>query len=72
MKPGSGIKDALIGTTKRSSSAAAPVEMMYNKWPLYLWVGDSTPGQATGQGLNNSGGLWYVLSPTGKVITKRP
>ena len=43
----------------------------YDGWPLYLWVGDRKPGQATGQALNANGGLWYVLSPTGKVITKR-
>jgi predicted lipoprotein with Yx(FWY)xxD motif len=37
-----------------------------------IWVGDSEPGQATGQGLNNLGGLWYVLSPNGKAITVHP
>jgi predicted lipoprotein with Yx(FWY)xxD motif len=44
----------------------------YHGWPLYTYVGDGAPGAANGQALNNSGGLWYVLSPTGKVIrTKR-
>ena len=40
----------------------------YNKWPLYTYVGDSKPGQANGQALDVNGGLWYVLSPSGKVI----
>jgi hypothetical protein len=31
-------------------------------------VGDTAPGQAKGQALNLNGGLWYVLSPSGKVI----
>jgi predicted lipoprotein with Yx(FWY)xxD motif len=44
----------------------------YNKWPLYTYITDRKPGQATGQALNNSGGLWYVLSPRGQVITKKP
>jgi predicted lipoprotein with Yx(FWY)xxD motif len=44
----------------------------YNRWPLYTYVGDSKPGQASGQALNLNGGLWYVLSPSGKVITKKP
>ena len=40
----------------------------YNKWPLYTYVADTKPGQATGQALNLNGGLWYVLAPSGKVI----
>jgi predicted lipoprotein with Yx(FWY)xxD motif len=44
----------------------------YNKWPLYTYITDRKPGQATGQAVNNSGGLWYVLSPRGQVITKKP
>ena len=40
----------------------------YNGWPLYTWLGDRSPGQATGQALNVNGGLWYVISPTGTVI----
>jgi predicted lipoprotein with Yx(FWY)xxD motif len=44
----------------------------YNRWPLYTYVGDSKPGQASGQALDLNGGLWYVLSPSGKVITKKP
>jgi predicted lipoprotein with Yx(FWY)xxD motif len=40
----------------------------YNRWPLYTYLSDHKPGQAFGQGVNNSGGKWYVLSPSGKVI----
>lgn len=40
----------------------------YDGWPLYTWLGDKSPGQATGQALNVNGGLWYVISPTGTVI----
>lgn len=40
----------------------------YHGWPLYTYVGDGGPGAANGQALNSAGGLWYVLSPTGKVI----
>ncbi len=66
---GPGVKSSLLGTTHRTDGT---VQVTYNKWPLYLWVGDSQPGQATGQGLNNLGGLWYVLSPEGKAITTKP
>jgi predicted lipoprotein with Yx(FWY)xxD motif len=42
----------------------------YNRWPLYTYLTDTKPGQVKGQALNNSGGLWYVLSPSGKIIKK--
>jgi hypothetical protein len=35
---------------------------------MYLYSIDMAPGQATGQGLNNLGGLWYVISPQGNPI----
>lgn len=66
---GPGVNAALVGTTHRSNGTT---EITYNKWPLYTWVSDSEPGQATGQGINNNGGLWYVLSPSGKEITATP
>jgi len=39
-------------------------------WPMYTYVGDSKPGATAGQGLDESGGLWWVVSPSGKWITK--
>jgi len=65
---GPGVQSALLGTTTRTDGT---VEVTYNKWPLYLYVTDSEPGQATGQAVNNLGGLWYVMSPDGKAITTR-
>jgi len=61
---GGGAKKKLLGMDGRV--------VTYNRWPLYTYVADSKPGQAIGQGLNNLGGLWYVLSPSGKIITKKP
>jgi predicted lipoprotein with Yx(FWY)xxD motif len=66
---GSGVQAHLLGTTKRTDGT---VEVMYKKWPLYTWVGDVTPGQATGQAINSTGGLWYVITPKGQIITKKP
>ena len=65
---GAGVKKSLLGTTHRTDGT---VQVTYNKWPLYTWVIDSAPGDATGQGINNLGGRWYVLSPNGATITKR-
>jgi predicted lipoprotein with Yx(FWY)xxD motif len=44
----------------------------YAGWPLYTYIGDSAPGTASGQAKNLNGGLWYVITPAGKVITKKP
>jgi predicted lipoprotein with Yx(FWY)xxD motif len=60
-----GVSKKLLGTDRLSGKTKIAT---YNKWPLYYWVADTKPGQATGQALNNSGGLWYVISSTGKVI----
>ena len=43
----------------------------YKGWPLYTYVADTKPGMTTGQALNLNGGLWYVLSPSGKVLHKK-
>jgi predicted lipoprotein with Yx(FWY)xxD motif len=36
--------------------------------PIYTFSGDTTPGAATGQGKNLSGGAWWVLSPSGALV----
>jgi predicted lipoprotein with Yx(FWY)xxD motif len=62
-------RKGLLGTDKNPSGGFV---VTYNKWPLYTYVIDRKPGQVKGQRVNNSGGLWYVLSPAGKVIKKKP
>ncbi len=60
------IDRSLLGTTIRNDGG---VQITYNGWPLYRWPNDTSPGDATGQGLNNLGGLWYVVSPQGNPMT---
>jgi predicted lipoprotein with Yx(FWY)xxD motif len=62
---GPGVRASLLGTTKRKDGK---LEVTYNGHPLYYWVGDHKPGQTTGQGLNQFGGPWWVLSPAGREI----
>jgi len=66
---GSGVSPSLLGTTVRADGFT---QITYNGWPLYLWHGDSKPGDTAGQGLNDSGGLWYVLNPEGVPVTLQP
>jgi predicted lipoprotein with Yx(FWY)xxD motif len=62
---GPGVRASLLGTTRRKDGK---LEVTYNRHPLYYWVGDHKPGQTTGQGLNQFGGPWWVLSPAGEEI----
>jgi predicted lipoprotein with Yx(FWY)xxD motif len=64
---GGAAKKSLLGSDKNPSGGRV---VTYNGWPLYTYIRDTKPGQHTGQGIDNSGGLWYVLSPSGKVIKK--
>ncbi len=66
-RAGPGVKAALLGTVRRSNGQ---LQETYNGWPLYLWIGDAAPGQATGQA--DDMGLWYALSVTGAVDRGTP
>jgi predicted lipoprotein with Yx(FWY)xxD motif len=64
---GGAARKGLLGSDPNPSGGRV---VTYNHWPLYTYITDTKPGQAKGQGLNLNGGLWYVLSPAGKVIKK--
>jgi predicted lipoprotein with Yx(FWY)xxD motif len=63
------VKQSLLGSDPDPAGGRV---ITYAGWPLYTYVTDRAPGQATGQALNLNGGLWYVISPAGKLITKKP
>lgn len=58
-------KSSLLGSDQ---DPAGGWVVTYNKWPLYTWLGDKKAGQTLGQAINNSGGYWYVISPSGTLI----
>jgi predicted lipoprotein with Yx(FWY)xxD motif len=62
---GHGVRASLLGTTKRKDGK---LEVTYNGHPLYYFVTDKKPGQTTGQGVNQFGAPWWVLSAAGKEI----
>jgi predicted lipoprotein with Yx(FWY)xxD motif len=66
---GSGqVKSSLLGADPDPSGGRV---VTYHGWPLYTYVTDTSAGVAHGQGLNSAGGLWYVISPSGKVIKSK-
>ncbi len=61
-KAGLGVTGRL-GTIRRSNGA---LQATYDGHPLYTYIGDTGPGQATGDNLNLNGGLWHeVLAASG-------
>ena len=56
---------AKLATIKGSDGTT---QLTVNGWPAYTYAADSEPGEASGQGKNLSGGLWWVFAPDGKQI----
>jgi len=55
-----------LGTFKRSDGT---MQVTYMGHALYYYVGDSGPGQATGQDSDSFGAKWYLVSPSGAGVT---
>ena len=58
---GSGVTGTLSTITRSDGTMQAT----YDGHPLYTYVGDTAAGQAKGNGLNLSGGLWYEMTVSG-------
>jgi predicted lipoprotein with Yx(FWY)xxD motif len=58
---GAGVTGKLATSTLSDGS----VQATYNGHPLYTYVGDKAPGQAKGNGLNLSGGVWHEVTVSG-------
>jgi predicted lipoprotein with Yx(FWY)xxD motif len=64
-RPGNGVSGALVGSSPRDDGAT---QVTYHSHPLYYYAGDSRPGDAVGQGLNQFGAKWYVVAASGDKI----
>ncbi len=62
---GPGADGALVKTTRRSDGA---LQVTYDGWPLYHWIGDTAAGQDNGQNIDDSGGYWYAVDPAGQAV----
>jgi predicted lipoprotein with Yx(FWY)xxD motif len=45
------------------------IQLTLNGHPLYTYSGDSRSRQATGEGIASFGGIWHVVTPSGKAVT---
>jgi predicted lipoprotein with Yx(FWY)xxD motif len=55
-----------VGVIKRSDGS---MQAIYNGHPLYTYVGDTKPGEAKGNGLNLSGGVWHEVTVSGAAVS---
>ena len=62
---GAGANASLLGTTTRTDGKT---EVTYGGHPLYYFVSDKQAGDATGQGVDSFGALWWVVSPSGAAV----
>ena len=60
---GSGVTGTL-GTITRTDGTK---QATYDGHPLYTYVADTSPGQAKGNNLNISGGVWHEVSVSGSA-----
>ncbi|MFP5333562.1 MAG: hypothetical protein ACLGHX_14520 [Acidimicrobiia bacterium] len=51
------IDPGLFSTITREDGST---QLVFGEWPLYLFVGDSAPGDVNGQGIND---VWFVIAP---------
>jgi predicted lipoprotein with Yx(FWY)xxD motif len=66
---GTGVKAALLGTTKRKNGTK---QVTYAGHPLYFFKLDKSAGQTNGEGLDFFGGKWYAVNSSGKAVTHAP
>ncbi|MFD5142209.1 SCO0930 family lipoprotein [Streptomyces sp. NPDC058401] len=57
-----GIPAGLVGSAERPDGTS---QLTIDCWPVYLFTGDTAPGQTNGQGLQ---GLWFAVNDAGKKI----
>ena len=62
---GAGVTGTLGTITRPDGTKQAT----YDGHPLYTYIGDTAPGQAKGNALNLSGGLWYEMTVSGATPT---
>ncbi|SFC53845.1 COG4315 family predicted lipoprotein [Streptomyces aidingensis] len=58
-----GVDTGLLDAYQRPDTGT--YQLVIDNWPLYTYQGDTSPGDAVGQGV---GDKWYVVAPDGSLI----
>ena len=59
---GPGVTLSKIGTIARTDGT---IQVTYDGHPLYTYIGDTAPGQTSGNNLNLNGGFWHEVPAAG-------
>jgi predicted lipoprotein with Yx(FWY)xxD motif len=62
---GAGVAAKQLGVTRRADGR---MQVTFGGRPLYYYVGDRRPGQVLCQNVNEFGGLWLVVRPSGRLV----
>jgi predicted lipoprotein with Yx(FWY)xxD motif len=62
---GEGVDATKLGTITRDDGS---MQVTYNGHPLYTFADDTGSGDAGGQGMEDNGGTWSLISPTGDMV----
>jgi predicted lipoprotein with Yx(FWY)xxD motif len=68
VRVGHGAHTSLVAITRRTDGSS---QLIYDRHPLYYYVGDRLPGEILCQDVEEYGGHWWVVSPAGAAITKQ-
>jgi predicted lipoprotein with Yx(FWY)xxD motif len=64
-RAGEGAKASLVGSTRRAGGSR---QVTYNGHPVYRYVADRKPGDVFCQDVDEFGGTWLIVSPSGAAI----
>jgi predicted lipoprotein with Yx(FWY)xxD motif len=64
LRAGAGVKRSMIGTVRRRDGRR---QITYNGWPLYYYAHEG-PGEIKCQNVDEFGGLWLVVRPSGALV----
>jgi predicted lipoprotein with Yx(FWY)xxD motif len=59
----------VTGTLATITRSDGTVQATWNGHPLYTYISDTAPGQAKGNGLNLSGGVWHEVTISGTAAS---
>ena len=59
-------KASELGTISRADGTR---QVTYDGHALYYFAGDSSAGQTSGQGIDGFGAKWWLVAPSGSIIT---
>jgi predicted lipoprotein with Yx(FWY)xxD motif len=65
VRAAAGVAAGQLGVTRRADGRK---QVTFDGRPLYYYVGDRQPGQVLCQNVDEFGGLWLVVRPSGRLV----